>query len=244
MIVSKPDKYERWVGLKDIERHWVWDNYRQCWHQKRNYPIEVLERIYLLGYRDEGFRGETVEEAFKRIQKLPYGQSENRYRVNWFLRHFKQGRLLDIGAGLGVFAYELKTHGWDVEATEENLYSKSFIRGKLMIPCYAPHDVIDEYDVVSVIHVLEHIKDLSAFFRYLKRHVKDGGRLFVEVPDAVEFVYLPKTSDEFNSCHVWFFDVPALYRLVSKYFTVNDIHCAYYEKRKRSRILLSATKQS
>jgi hypothetical protein len=238
MIITDPDKYERWAGIDDVRRHWKWNNRHQCWKQSRNYNLGDLTKIYHLGYRDAKFRGETIEEAFKKIQALPYGKSENKYRIRWFLDHFDGRKLLDIGSGLGVFPHELRTHGWIVEATEENLTSKNFIRNELGMPC---NTNADNFDVISIIHVLEHIENIGDFLEYHRGRLGPNGRVFIEVPDAVEFDYLPKGHDEFNSCHIWFFDVSSLYRTVSRYFDVNDIHRVRHKETDRSRIMLSAT---
>lgn len=241
-VIDKPDKYEKWMGITNVERRWAWNNRHQCWHQERNYDLENLEAIYTFGYRSEKFRGESIEDAFNRIKRLPYGESENKYRVDWFLRHFKRGKLLDIGAGIGVFAHEIRSHGWEVEASETNLYSIKFLTEKLKIPCCEPEDVSGKYDVISIIHVIEHIENTGEFLRYVKDRLHPNGSVFIEVPDAVEFNHLPQDSDEFNSCHVWFFDVPGLYRLVDRYFRVTDIHCVHHQARNRWRIMLRGEK--
>jgi len=244
-VQTVPDKYERFCGLKNIERKWVWNVAMQCWEQTRNYPIEALQKIYDVGYRQDTFRGESIDQAFDRIINLPYGKSENRYRVLWFVSNFKYGKLLDIGTGLGVFPHLLKTHSWKVEATEPNVFSKNFVENQLGIKCYLEgvQEVPGDYDVISAIHVLEHIPDVNGFLQLISNRLKPNGRVFIEVPDAVEFEYLPADSDEFNSCHIWFFDVSSLYRAVSRCFRVDDIHRVRHKATDRSRIFLSATKQ-
>ncbi len=244
MIFNEPDKYERWAGIENVRRRWTWNNHVHCWYQRRNYDLEDLTKIYHIGYRSEKFRGETIDEAFDRLIKLPYGKSENKYRVRWFLDHFSGKRLLDIGAGIGVFPWEIRRHGWDVEVTEENLISINFLRNK-GFTCYTPEDkLLPIYDVVSIIHVLEHIEQPSLFLEYVSKAVKPNGSVFIEVPDAVEFDKLPEDSDEFNSCHIWFFDVSSLYRMVIRHFDVTDVHRVHHGERNRWRIMLRATAKS
>jgi 2-polyprenyl-3-methyl-5-hydroxy-6-metoxy-1,4-benzoquinol methylase len=92
-----------------------------------------------------------------------------------------------------------------------------------------------------MIHILEHVADPDGFLYLAKECLMPKGKLYVEVPDAVEFDYLPETHDEFNSCHVHFFDAPTLYKLVEAAgFRVEDIHRVRYKKRDLSRILVLA----
>ena len=81
VLMKKPDKYEKWMGITDVRRRW-----RKClgcgtWHHLRNYPLEDLDKIYCDGYRNVRFRDETIGEAFSRISKIP--NSENDKRIDW-----------------------------------------------------------------------------------------------------------------------------------------------------------------
>ena len=82
----KPDKYEKWIGLKDIKRLWV--KCKGCgfhW-QLRNYPLSKFDELYRDWYRHPQFRGENIKEAYTRIQnyRLTY-ESENEARYVWFV---------------------------------------------------------------------------------------------------------------------------------------------------------------
>ena len=126
---NEPDKYELWMGIKHVAREW-----RRCGvcglcSQYRNYPLAVLEGIYKSGYRDPGFRNETIAQAFERINSIPPEFSENVQRVEWLddVLPMIEGSLLDIGAGIGVFAHAMRSE-WKVACTEENEYSLDFIK--------------------------------------------------------------------------------------------------------------------
>jgi 2-polyprenyl-3-methyl-5-hydroxy-6-metoxy-1,4-benzoquinol methylase len=95
-----------------------------------------------------------------------------------------------------------------------------------------------EFDVVSVIHVLEHIEDPVEFLISLHDSLKPDGKLFIEVPDAIEFETLIPIHDEFNSCHTHFYDVSTLCRVLARsVYNVTDIHRKYYKERNLHRIM-------
>jgi len=232
----KPDKYEEWVGLTEITR--CWNRCLACglYHQFRNYPLGQLEKIYETGYRHPDFRGETIKEAFDRIIAIP--DSENDVRVKWLIDTIGvPGAMLDIGSGLGVFPYRMKEEGTAIWCTEENYDSLGFIP-TLGLKCVKGIPYYAKFDLVSIVHLLEHIEDPIVFLKGLHKVIQTNGRLFIEVPDAEAFNWLEPDHDAFNSCHVYSYDVSTLYGILkAAKYDVKDIHRVFYPERKLSRIM-------
>lgn len=234
VLIKKPDKYEKWVGITDVKRCW-----RKClgcglWHHRRNYSLANLEKIYEDGYRHPDFRGETIDEAFERIINIP--ENENTKRVKWLTDTWDwPDTLLDIGSGLGVFPYVMNDYT-NVSCVESNNDSIKFIRS-LVIPC--TKDMPDKkFDMISIVHVLEHIEDPIGFLSGLHKNLNDKGKLFIEVPDAIEFERLFPNNDEFNSCHTHFYEIPTLYKVLGRAnYDVIDMHREHYPERNLSRIM-------
>lgn len=83
-------------------------------------------------------------------------------------------------------------------------------------------------DVVVSIHTMEHVEDDEKFLSEIKRVLRPGGRLILEVPLRMRrpFVhdnepFVPKT-DEFPG-HVREYTVSGFNTLMSKYFNVNEL---------------------
>jgi SAM-dependent methyltransferase len=236
-----PDKYERWVGLKEIKRLWVRCSDCGFYWQLRSYPLSHLEKIYRSGYRHSDFRGETIAQAYRRISAIKY--SENERRFLWFAyrtNYEKTKKILDIGSGIGVWPALLKKAEYSVTCVEENAHSINFIYENLGIGCYRNlQDTNSDFDAVSLIHVLEHIEDVDGFLGGVRKKLLKGGYLFVEVPDSSEFGVLKKNHDEFNSCHVAFYDMGSLYRVLKRNgFNPIDSGVLSYKGRGLTRLMM------
>ena len=237
-LYTTPDKYEKYMGIENVDRDWA--RCLECGHyrQDRNYPLADLEKIYEDGYRNFAFRGETIEQAYNKVVAIP--NNENSQRCEWFMDNIGEAKtILDFGSGLGVFPQYLSNRGYDVDCVEANKDSQEFIKNKLKLPCY--EEMPDKtYNVVTLVHVLEHATDPRQALKIFKDYIVPiYGKLFIEVPDAVEFDLLDKNHDEFNSCHCHFFTAENLTRLLNSCgYQVMEEHDTYYKQRNLYRIMM------
>jgi hypothetical protein len=207
-----PDIYEKYVGIENVKRSW-----RQCrscmfQYQVREYPLADLEVIYKKGYRDKKFRGMNIRQAYNKVSSLPKDKSESWQRATWFKQNCNgANKILDIGSGLGIFPKHLIDLGFKVDCTEENLHSIRWIKNVLKLECYNQIPKVLDYDLISLVHVLEHIEKPGEFIDSLS-----GIRLFIEVPDASFLLHLEDDHDDLNSCHLWGFDFHTLDLLLQK----------------------------
>lgn len=235
------DKYQKLIGIEEDTRIWyICESCRLMW-QTNCLTEDTLKDIYS-HYRDTSFRNESLEDIFNRIDKLSPSESENHYRYHWFINHIKgtPRDLLDIGSGFGIWPNMLAKLGWNVTCVEPNEESCNFIKSYLGLKCinaYGIENIDKQFDVVSLVHVLEHIRKPNVLLEAIKKALVYNGQLFVEIPDAAEFNKLEIMHDEFNSTHLFFYDVCSLYNLLSRYFFVIDIHRIHYENRGLYRIL-------
>jgi len=218
---TKPDKYEKWIGLKDIKRLWVKCEGCGFHWQLRNYPLSKFDELYKDWYRHPQFRGEDILEAYTRVQFYRItGESENEARYVWFAKNIKfdhARNVLDVGSGLGVWPKILKDAEFYVTCVDTNTDSVDFISQDLGMKCYYDlKDVHGYFDTVTLVHVLEHIQDLDGFLEQIRIRLRNGGYLFVEVPNSHEFYDLDKDHDDFNSTHQWFFDFNNLWKVLER----------------------------
>jgi SAM-dependent methyltransferase len=245
IMLLDADIYEESIGIKHDRRHWYKCEACGLCVQDNILTDKDLERIYS-AYRNTSMRGKTVKEEFDRIVSIQY--SENKDRVAQLLVDgFEGGSLLDIGSGLGVFPYEIKPYMKEVFCIEPNSDSVDFINS-LGIKChqgyYRPKIFKRKFDYISIVHVLEHQRNPIKFLSDVASELEEGGTVYIEVPDAIEFEYLDRNHDEFNSTHLWMFDVPTLDRICRKAgLKPYLIRRTKYGERNLSRIRLLAHQQ-
>lgn len=102
------------------------------------------------------------------------------------------GRLLDFGCGPGDFMAYARCLGWQSTGVEYSQQSAAAARSRGFEVILEPEvpDLPDgAFDLISMVHSLEHVPDPRATFRTLITKLRRGGVLFVEVPylDCHEF---------------------------------------------------------
>ena len=221
-----PDIYEMAVGVsaKNYSRQWVQCEGCQFHYSRYSRNPRVLEKIYECDYRknDQEWRQSSTEEIFDRVVALPANESETIERINWIkvaiadceksdlISWRADGlRMLDVGGATGVFAYLFQDEIWEAHIIDPAEDGR-VIQEKHHIPyhwrSYEPGVFDLKFDLVSLIFVLEHLRDPMAMLAGVQKDLVHGGVLYVEIPDAVAFENLPSEDDIFNSCHLWMFD--------------------------------------
>ncbi len=233
---EQPDQYEQVVGIsaEGYFRKWV-----QCKNCSFYYSIysrnqETLDKIYTTDYRGThaAWRNDSIEATFQRVIALPPDESETKYRISWIKENirgtWKSGlvkqpklpyRMLDIGGGTGVFAYEFQDDQWisHVIDPDENAH---FIKTKLNIPfvqkMYEPNSFEVVFDLIVAVFVLEHLLHPVDFLKSIHNDLGPQSLLYIEVPDAICFRYKPPEDDIYNSCHLWMFAPQNLISLLNR----------------------------
>ncbi len=96
-------------------------------------------------------------------------------------------RLLDLGAGSGLFVRMALDGGWRAEGTELSIQSRAWAREHhdvtLRDPVSSSSDAAS-YDVVSIINVLDQTPDPLLLLRQARKALRPDGLLLVRVPNG------------------------------------------------------------
>ncbi|MEJ2593556.1 MAG: class I SAM-dependent methyltransferase [bacterium] len=97
------------------------------------------------------------------------------------------GSALDIGQGTGEFLQYLKEKGWKVTGIEPNAKARNFARQHYQIESFGEEKLNDlptnGFDLITMWHVLEHVVDLQARMKEIKRLIHGKGILIIAVPN-------------------------------------------------------------
>lgn len=100
-----------------------------------------------------------------------------------------RGRLLDVGCGSGVFLRRWKNLGWDVHGVEMDPAAVSVARkvsqsDNVVMGTVDDLDSNEQYDVITLIHVIEHLLDPLETLEKCRNLLKPGGKLILSTPNA------------------------------------------------------------
>ena len=113
------------------------------------------------------------------------------------------GTLLDIGAGTGDFLIQAKKQKWNIVGVEPNDQAKEQAKKKgILLETTTSNLPSNNFDVITMWHVLEHVPDLSEQIKELKRLLKPNGHLVIAVPNFKSY------DAQYYNSHWAAYDVP------------------------------------
>jgi SAM-dependent methyltransferase len=178
-------------------------------------PQSVFDRYYrdLSKYNNHNRAGQSVpleDEKCDQTVDLMVQFAQNR-----------DIRILDIGSGSGKFLASLLKRGFsNVRGIDPSpacaraaaaLYGVEVAVGTIAnIPPPA-----EPYDFLVLIGVMEHIRDLDSAVSQLHALLREGGRIYLDVPDAGRFTACADAPfQEFSTEHINFFSTRSLSNLM------------------------------
>jgi 2-polyprenyl-3-methyl-5-hydroxy-6-metoxy-1,4-benzoquinol methylase len=111
-----------------------------------------------------------------------------------FRKYKSKGKVLDVGCGLGGLVSGFVDYKYDAYGIEINKEARQFIKPELRKRIIF-NDLKEigfkknSFDIITVIHVLEHVYDLKSFLNEIKNNLKKDGILYIRVPNNDFFEY-------------------------------------------------------
>ena len=122
------------------------------------------------------------------------GDAEQRFDRKlcaWIQKYQKSGCVLDVGSSRGNFLLAMRHAGFSVFGVEPSPANSEFARSANGIPTCtgSVEDFLAappwrDFDVISILNVLEHVRDPRGVLGGLRDLLMEGGLLIVAVPDA------------------------------------------------------------
>jgi SAM-dependent methyltransferase len=168
-----------------------------CGHMFSRHKID-LSSIYQDDYVDSTYGNlEGMRRRFNAVMNLPHDKSDNRARVRRVLkfeadrnRPKSNPRLLDVGAGLGVFPAAMSEAGWSVLAIEPDARTVYHLQNVALVDALCENlinlnkETVGLFDAITFNKVLEHVVDPVNLLSAANSLLTTCGFVYLEVPDV------------------------------------------------------------
>lgn len=99
----------------------------------------------------------------------------------------KSGNILDVGAGTGAFLHTMKLSNWNTTGIEPDETAREKAKELYGISLENPDNFSnfspENFEVITLWHVLEHVHDLHQYIFQLKKLLAPDGKIFIAVPN-------------------------------------------------------------
>ena len=129
--------------------------------------------------------GCNLEFDYDRFDPAVHRQVQN--YLDFIGKHTQGNSLLDVGTGSGLLPQMARARGYDVEGTDLSKHVSENVPAKAGFPIH--HGAIEDikfqrkYDVVTMLHVLEHTSNPLSTLERCRDLLNEGGYVVVVVPN-------------------------------------------------------------
>lgn len=112
-------------------------------------------------------------------------------KSTWISNHKGQGRVLDIGAGTGHFLKTIIEKGYSGVGLEPEEEARKLAKTRFDLNLYEDLESVtkieNQFDVITLWHVLEHVHELKATLDKIRSLLSTGGILVIAVPNPQSY---------------------------------------------------------
>ena len=158
---------------------------KECGLVYRYYGLErgEAEKLYSKDFFEQNYIDKIDQE---RLIKTGHRLLEE------ITKYHTRGKILDVGAGTGSYLKAAKEEGWEEFGVELSSFATEFARKKFGLEIF--NGKLEDarfpdgfFDVVIMIHTIEHIPDPANCLREIHRILKKDGIIYLSTPNFDSF---------------------------------------------------------
>lgn len=159
-----------------------------CWRCGLVSHARIPTDDELAHYYEEEYRQDYNGEETPSPRRVVREWDRGRQRFQQLQPFVAPGeRVFEIGAGIGCNLKHFELAGFDASGIEPGLgfgqFSREQLHAHVRPGFWRDVPAAPAYDIVLLIHVLEHLNSPSQALRHIRQLLRPGGRLFIEVPN-------------------------------------------------------------
>ena len=198
-----------------------------CGHFVSRHDMDT-SAMYSGEYVNSTYGADGLRRAFDRITGLDPAKSDNVGRVRrivefaagFFTPARPRPSVLDVGSGLCVFLHRMKAEGWRGTALDPDPRAAAHARDTVGVDAvcgdFMTLEDLGRFDAVTFNKVLEHVEDPVLMLAKSRRHLADGGFVYVELPDGEAAALDGPGREEFFIDHPHIFSAASLTLLAAR----------------------------
>ncbi len=174
-----------------------------------------------------------VNKVYHQVRKITLNTKRNLVQK---VTSLKTGKLLDIGAGTGLFAKTMQDAGWQVKGLEPDEGARKIAAGtnvQLEEPTALFNIPVQSFDAITMWHVLEHVHELHRYLDQCNQLLDANGKLIIAVPN-----YTSADAKHYESYwaaydvprHLYHFNPVSMQQLLAKHgFKIEKISPQWFD---------------
>ncbi|HYF31445.1 MAG TPA: class I SAM-dependent methyltransferase [Chitinophagaceae bacterium] len=124
-----------------------------------------------------------INKVYHQVRKITLDQKKKLVQK---VTRREKGKLLDIGAGTGLFVETMRKAGWDATGLEPDATARA--KAKEMNIALDDTAALfqlqgGQFDAITMWHVLEHVHAIHDYLQHIRTILKHGGMLLIAVPN-------------------------------------------------------------
>jgi SAM-dependent methyltransferase len=133
-----------------------------------------------------------------------------------------RAKILEVGCGMGYLTYSLiragyNSTGLDISQDAVTEANRSFGNHYICADLFAyAEEHKNEYDVVIMTEVIEHVESPTDFLRYAAQMVKEGGAIFVTTPNKTIYSNAVVWETDLPPVHCWWLSEDSMTHIAGK----------------------------